>query len=61
MQGKVNNGLLMSWPHWCFVSYRKQIVRFVSEVTGLKMSAEIRSGGVKEEREKKDILKADNK
>lgn len=53
MWGKVNNDLLMSWFWLCFVSSRKQIsaaariiepVQFVSEVTGLKMPAEIGRG-----------------
>lgn len=49
-QRKANNDWLMSWFCSCFVASWKQInsaartlvsVRFVSEVTGLKMSAEI--------------------
>lgn len=70
VEGKVNSGWLMSWLRSCFVSIREQIstatrvlysAQFVSEVTGLKMSAEIKNVGAEEEREKKDTVKADNK
>lgn len=51
VRGKVNNDSLTSWLWSCFVSSSKQIsaaariresAQFVSEVTGLKMSAEIK-------------------
>lgn len=61
-QGTVNNGRLMSRPRSRFVSIRGQIstaariiksVPFVSEVAGLKMSAEIKKR--EGEKEKKDV------
>lgn len=52
LQGTVNNGLLMSWFQSLFPAESRLVqqqklksVQFASEVTGLKMSAEIKSGG----------------
>lgn len=68
-QRKANNDWLMSWLCSCFVSSWKQInsaartlasVQFVSEVTGLKMSAEIKKAGMQNEGKKKEWKREEN-
>lgn len=67
-QRKANNEWLMSWFCSCFVSSGKQInsvartpasVQFMSEVTGLKNSAQIKKAGMQNECRKKDWKRRD--